>query len=112
MAKEDIIRSLSKCRDGFCILDELDRLGSEVLEYFNDIRFFIERAFSEFSCLSVAEVKRRYKNIASLWRDTYKELFWNSCKPPTENLMLIEGLDIPKRIETLFNMHLYLIYQI
>ncbi|MEM1737127.1 MAG: hypothetical protein QXG84_07955 [Ignisphaera sp.] len=48
MAKEDIIRSLSKCRDGFCILDELDRLGSEVLEYFNDIRFFIERAFSEF----------------------------------------------------------------
>lgn len=106
MAKEDIIRSLSKCRDGFCILDELDRLGSEVLEYFNDIRFFIERAFSEFSCLSVAEVKRRYKNIASLWRDTYKELFWNSCKPPTENLMLIEGLDIPKRIETLFNMHL------
>lgn len=48
MTKEDIIRSLSKCRDGFCILDELDRLGSEVLEYFNDIRFFIERAFSEF----------------------------------------------------------------
>ncbi len=103
-----IVEALSRCEDAECVLNLINGLGDdEVLSRVEEVRPFLEKAFSEIPCFDVLKLKVRYPNVARLWRTVYRDVFWEKCRrPPEAQLAIIEGVDIPKRLETLFRMHL------